>query len=138
MMGDTAGYCDIKKDATTGIGTEINTFLGQTVRVMEFARDGGALVLNPQATAMAMFDKQDIARRFECCEKSDVIMPAGLKDDPIGAIAYMLKVTSRKGGYNNLLKMMVIQTSLHKGKVSDDFLFQKEREEQARKAQEAK
>lgn len=42
---------------------------------------------------------------------------------------YVHKVTTRKGGYNNLLKNMVIQVSLMNGKLTDDFLFQKEREE---------
>lgn len=33
---------------------------------MEFAVDGGALVINAEATGVAMFDKEDIVRKFEC------------------------------------------------------------------------
>jgi len=124
---EVVGYCTIKKTATSGAGTEIDSFLGQDVRVMEFARDGGALVVNNKATAMAMFDKQDIYRSFECSMCGEVICPP--KMSLVEQTLYVGKVMLRKGGYNNILKNMVIQASLMKGKLYDDFLFQMEREE---------
>ena len=124
---DTVGYCTIKKDATTGKGTDIKTFLGADVRVMEFARDGGVLVVNCKATGMAMFDKEDVVRKFECGTYGEYITPPNL--NPLEQMAYMTKLITRKGGFNNLVRSMVIQASLHKGKFTDDFLFQKELEE---------
>lgn len=124
---DIVGYCTIKKDATTGVAQNIKSFLGKDVRVMEFARDGGALVINSEATEMAMFNKEDIIRRFECGTQGEYLTPPNL--DTLQQMAYMTKLMSRKGGFNQIVRAMVIQTSLHKGKYTDDFLFQKEREE---------
>lgn len=121
---DVVGYCTIKKDATTGSGSKIDTFLGKDVRVMEFTPEGDVLVINQEATAMAMFDACDVVRKFKCCLSGDVICPPGL--NLIEQMTYHAKVTMRKGGYNNLLRNMVIQASLHKGEFNDSFLFQQQ------------
>ena len=128
---DIVGYCTIDRNATTGVAKNINSFLGKDLRVMEFAADGGVLVLNPEATELAMFDKKDVYRKFECTICGDVICPPRL--DMMGQMAYTYKVTTRKGGYNPLLKGMVIQASLMKGKFNDSFLFQKQEEEERAK-----
>lgn len=130
---EVVGYCTINRNATTGRGEDLHTFIGKDCRVLEFAKDGGVLVLNQQATSVAMFDKQDVYRKFECGTDGHVICPPNL--NIFEKMAYFTKVTTRKGGYNNLLKNMVIQASLMKGKLNDDFLFQKEREENARQQQ---
>lgn len=135
-MNEIAGYCTIKKDATTGTAQNLDKFLGKDVRVMEFARDGGVLVVSSDATEMAMFDKQDVYRKFECSVSGDVICPPNM--DVMKQMIYTSKVMMRKGGYNQLLKGMVIQASLMKGKFTDDFLFQKEREENERNKREGK
>ncbi len=124
---DVVGYCTINKNATTGKGTNLQSFTGKDCRVMEFDTDGGVLVINSEATEMAMFDKQDVYRKFNCKVCGDVICPPELS--LIEQMMYVSKVTMRKGGYNTLLKHMVIEVSLMKGKVTDDFLFQKERED---------
>lgn len=128
---EVMGYCTINKNATTGMGIYLETFIGKDCRVMEFANDGGVLVVNSQASAMATFEKQDVYRKFECSVWGDVICPPKLNF--VERMMYMAKVTTRKGGYNLLLKNMVIQASLMKGKFNDDFLFQKEREENLEK-----
>lgn len=121
---ETVGYATIRKEATTGVGPEINSFLGQDVRVMEFAEDGGVLVINREATAMAMFEKQDVYRSFKCTVQGDYICPPGL--DFLQQMEYSARCTLRKGGYNPTLKAMVIQASLMKGKFTDSFLWAKQ------------
>jgi len=128
MIGDTVGYCVINKNATTCIAKTPKSFLGDTCRVMEFAEDGGALVLNRQGTELAMFDKCDIGAKFECCEKGDVIMDPKLKEDFLGQMMYMNKAMSRKGGYNYMVKQIVIASSLHKGEFNDKVLWAVENE----------
>jgi hypothetical protein len=124
---EVTGYCTISKNATTGRGENLQSFIGKDCRVFEFSTDGGVLVVNSEATGVAMFDKEDVVRKFECRVVGDVLCPPQL--NVVEQMVYVAKVTMRKGGYNNLLKNMVIQASLAKGKLSDDFLFQKEREE---------
>lgn len=125
---DIVGYCTIKKDATTCKGAEKpEQFLGKDCAVMEFDREGGVLCLNPDGTALAMFDKEDVIRKFECTIMGEYVMPPKL--DMIQQMAYMTKLTSRKGGYNNIVRGMVIQYGLMEGVYNDNFLFQKEREE---------
>lgn len=121
---DTVGYCTIKSDATTGISPDVKSFLGRDCRVIEFTSDGGVLVLNNEATAIGMFDKEDVIRQFKCKTIGDVIIPPDL--DLVDGIIYVGKVTSRKGGYVPLLRNMVIEASLMKGVLTDGFLFQKQ------------
>jgi hypothetical protein len=118
-----AGYAHIDKNATTCNGaTEPKEFTGHTCTVIEFDSEGGALVLNPQGTAMAMFDKKDIYRKFECGREGNIITPPNL--DELSKMFYVAKCMNRKGGYNNLLSQMVIEASLMKGKFTDNFLWQ--------------
>ena len=119
---DVVGYCLIKKDATTGAAKNIDKFIGHRVRVMEFASDGGVLVISSDASEMAMFDACDVLRKFECTDDGNFIMPPKL--DIICQMAYRVKAMSRKGGYVPLLREMVIQASLHKGEFNDGFLWQ--------------
>lgn len=129
-MTDLVGYCVIKKDATTGNGMEPESFLGKTVRVMEFARDGGVLVVNNAATAMCMFDKEDIARSFstihsfKCGQVGDVVTPPGL--NALEQMMYAAKAMARKGGYNHIVREMVIASSLHRGEFCDSVLWAKQ------------
>jgi len=120
---DIVGFAHIDKNATTCKGAKNpNEFIGQTCAVLEFDSEGGVLCLNPQGTALAMFDKQDIYRSFECTMQSDVVCPP--KQDMLSNMAYVTKCMMRKGGYNKLLSRMVIESSLIKGKFTDTFLWQ--------------
>lgn len=122
---DIVGFVDIKRDATTCKGAENpDEFIGKTCPVMEFDSEGGALVLNPKGTALAMFDKQDIYRSFKCGYTNGVVTPPNL--DMMEQMMYVAKAQSRKGGYNALLSNMVIQTSLMKGEFHDSMLWAKQ------------
>lgn len=120
------GFCTIKKDAKSGSGTEnLEWFLGKDCAVMEFSEhDGSVLVMDWDGRGLAMFDKEDVQRKFECRMSGDVIYPPKL--NLTEQMTYFSKVINRKGGYNKLLKNMVIQASLLKGEFYDDFLFQKQ------------
>lgn len=66
-MNDIVGFVHINKNATTCKGAKNpSEFIGQTCPVMEFGVDDCVLVLNPQSTALAMFDKEDVYRSFKC------------------------------------------------------------------------
>lgn len=127
-MNEVVGYCTIRKNATTCAGTNHpEKYIGKDCRVMEFASDGRVLVLDREATGLAMFDKEDVLRKFECRELGEFIFPPEL--NVIEQHVHMARLTERKGGWSHILKGMVIQYGLMKGKYNDDFLFQVEREE---------
>lgn len=122
---EVVGYAIIKPTAQTGVSAvDIDLFRGKTCRVLEFAKDGGVLVIDRQATGIAMFDKCDVFKHFKCVEECNVVCPPDLEFHQ--RMFYISKCMNRKGGYNNLLKQMVIQISLHKGKFTDNFLWQKQ------------
>lgn len=122
-MNDIMGFAHIKKDATTCKGAKNpSEFLGQICAVIEFGVDDCVLVLNPQGNALAMFDKEDVFRSFKCIVSGNIICPPN--QNSLDTILYVGKCIERKGGYNNLLKNMVIHASLVKGKFNDSFLWQ--------------
>lgn len=122
---ELVGYAEIKKDATTGMSAiPLDLFKGNIVRVYEFAHDGGVLVLDAKATGLATFDACDVVRKFECSEVGEYLIPPGLHF--LEQHLYVAKLMSRKGGWNSLLRQMLIRASLHKGKFNDTFLFQKQ------------
>ena len=138
MFGDLVGYAVIKKDATTGVSpVPISNFTTpHGVRVLEFATDGGVLVVDAEGSGLCMFDKCDVITSFKCSVENDVIIPPDITDF-MQKMLYVTKVNMRKGGYSNILKRMVIAASLHKGEFNDSFLWAKEKEEQQRREQNA-
>lgn len=119
---DIVGFVHIAKNAKTCKGAKHpEDFIGQICAVMEFDRDGGAMVFNPKGTALAMFEKTDFYRSFKCGYKDGIVLPPGLNF--LEGLIYMHKCTCRKGGYNNIVCNMVIQASLMKGKFEDGFLW---------------
>lgn len=132
MLGDVVGYCMIKSGSTTGISAgKISNFEGKPIRVLEFAFDGGVMVVNPEGDAIGTFDKCDITHSFKCEIYSQVVCPPDLPTTD--KVIYVAKRLNRKGGYGELIKQMVVRLSLMKGKVEDDFLFQKQAEDESRK-----
>ena len=126
-MSNIVGFVTISKTATTCKGAENpSEFIGETCAVMEFGVDGCVLVLNPKSTALAMFDKEDIASSFKCSIFDGIVTPPNL--DFTQQMMYISKARNRKGGYNNLLSNMVIQASLSKGVFYDSFLWAKQDE----------
>ncbi len=124
-MDKILGFAYINKNATTCSGAlNPNEFIGQTCAVMEFGVDDCVLVLNPQGTALASFDKEDVQRSFKCGYSLGIVTPPDL--DILNQMLYVTKAEQRKGGYNNLVRNMVIAASLSKGEFSDSFLWQKQ------------
>lgn len=122
-MNDIVGFVHINKNATTCKGAKNpNEFIGETCAVMEFDSDGGVLCLNPQGTALAMFDKQDVYRSFKCGYSNRIVTPPNL--GMLEQMMYVAKAQQRKGGYNWLVRNMVIEASLMKGQFTDNFLWQ--------------
>ena len=121
-MNQIVGFAHINKNATTCKGAKNpNEFIGQTCAVMEFGVDDCVLVLNPQSTALAMFDKEDVYRSFKCGFSNGIVTPPDL--DMLNQMMYVTKAQMRKGGYNSLVCNMVIEASLMKGQFSDSFLW---------------
>ena len=124
-MNNIVGFVHIDKNATTCKGAENpNEFIGQTCAVMEFGVDGCVMVLNPQSTALAMFDKEDVYRSFKCGYSNGIVTPPFL--DMMNQMIYVVKAQQRKGGYNRIVRNMVIEASLMKGKFTDGFLWAKQ------------
>lgn len=124
-MNTIVGFVHIDKVATTCKGAKNpNEFIGKTCAVMEFGFDDCVLVLNPQGTALAMFDKEDVLRSFKCGYSNGIVTPPDL--DMMNQMMYVVKAQQRKGGYNDLLRNMVIEASLMKGKFHDSFLWAKQ------------
>lgn len=121
-MNDIVGFVHINKNATTCKGAKNpNEFIGQTCAVMEFDSEGGVLCLNPQGTALAMFDKEDVYRSMKCGYSNGIVTPPNL--EMLDQMMYVAKAQQRKGGYNGLVRNMVIEASLMKGKFHDSFLW---------------
>lgn len=119
---DVVGYAEIKKDAITGRSPiSLDNFIGKPCRVMEFNKEGDVLLIDSKSTGLATFDACDVYRKFECKVIGDVLTPPEM--NMVEQMIYVTKVQTRKGGYNNLLKQMVIQASLLKGKFTDNVLF---------------
>lgn len=124
-MDKIVGFAHINKNATTCSGAlNPDEFKGQTCAVMEFGVDDCVLVLNPQSTALATFDKEDVQRSFKCGFFGEVVTPPNL--ELIEQMNYIASVKNRKGGYSNLLRAMVIAASLSKGEFYDGFLWEKQ------------
>lgn len=122
-----SGFALIKQDASSGVSAvDIEKFRGEIVQVLEFAKDGGVMCIDEECTGIATFDACDVKSSFECRCIGDYILPIGL--DPIEEHIYMAKVMRRKGGYNKLLRHLVIASSLHSGKFNDHVLFSREGE----------
>ncbi len=122
---DIVGYALIKKDAKTGVSAiPIEKFTTQAVRVMEFGHDGCVMVVDPQATGIAIFDKEDVVKSFRCTVLGHFICPPDL--NVVDQMIYTAKAGSRKGGYNELVAQLVIGASIHKGEFNDSLLWQKQ------------
>jgi hypothetical protein len=123
-MDKIVGFVHINKNATTCKGAmNPSEFINKTCAVMEFGVDDSVLVLNPEGTALAMFDKEDVYRGFKCGYSSGVVTPPNL--DTISQMMYVLKAKQRKGGYNILVRNIVIESSLMKGEFNDKVLWSK-------------
>jgi hypothetical protein len=125
-MNDIVGYVMVDKNADITAAVPSSTFKHRPMRVLEFGRDGdnGALIINSEATGIAMIEPEDIVASFKCSQEGDVICPPDLST--LEKMAYVMKATSRKGGYNYLVGQLVIAASLHSKKFNDSILWAKQ------------
>lgn len=121
-MNEIIGYVQLSPVCNTGMSPlEMSNFADCICRVLEFNREGGVLVVSPDGDGLGMFDKEDIVSSFRCSTMGQVICPPDL--DEIRKMEYYYKASSRKGGYNNTIKDIVIALSLSKNTFTDSFLF---------------
>jgi hypothetical protein len=120
---ETAGYAIIKEGAKGISAIDIESFVGR-VRVLEFADDGGVLVIDNKSTGIAMFEPKDVVSSFKCTMNGEVVCPPGL--DILSRMVYATRATLRKGGYNHIVRELVIASSLHRGEFSDHVLWAKQ------------
>lgn len=122
---EVVGYALIDTKAKDVISPiSLDNFKGEIVRVLEFAIDGGVLVIDDKGTGLAMFDKEDVIRSFRCGQVGEVVTPPDL--DMIAQMSYVSKATNRKGGYNRIVRKLVIACSIHKNEFCDTVLWQKQ------------
>lgn len=125
MIGDIKGYCTLKSiNTVTGYAFNPEELLkAPFLRIFDIAvNNDGFMVLNPQGTALAVVDMPDVDRYFLCDDVAGVLIPKGLYF--MQQLVEVAKRQSRKGGYNEIIRRMVIGASLHAGKFNDDFLFE--------------
>lgn len=131
---DIKGYCTIKESAEGRYVADVKKWKEALYcRVMDYNIDGDVLALLPDGKTMGMFNKNEVESFFPCVVFGNVLCPPDA--DFAVQMVYYHKVISRKGGYNDLLKRMVILASLRKGKLDDEFLFSIERMEQQQQHQ---
>lgn len=130
---DLKGYAQIKKgEFPHHCMGPVEAYWEHPVRVMDWGVDGSALVITAAGNAMGDFPPEAVLRSFRCSERGHILLPQGL--DVLGEMTYTGRCLSRKGGYNQMVRHMVIAASLARGAFTDDFLWQVEREERAREA----
>lgn len=138
MIGDIKGYCKLKSTEHCFIGynrdadpkgyEDIKAELMRApyVRITDIAVDGsGFLCIEPKGRALVdVRSMDDVERWFECRVRGEVVLPK--MDDEAELMVEMGKRLCRKGGYNRILKGMVILNSLRVGEFNDDFLFERQ------------
>lgn len=118
------GFCILKSTQTVrGYAGDVADLLNTPLVIFDVAVNGdGFLVFNKQMTALADVRMPDVDRHFLCEIVCGVVIPPNLPLEQ--KMAEVAKRQLRKGGYNNIIKNMVIAGSLAKGKFDDRFLFE--------------
>ncbi len=120
---EVRGYALIKNAPATCVSPlPADSFAGKVVRVIEFAEDGGVMVVDNEAKGLATFDKVDVRSSFRCSLHEHYVCPPG--GSLIDNIAYAMRCITRVGGYNRTVTEMVIAASLARGKFTDGFLWE--------------
>jgi hypothetical protein len=124
------GYAEIKAGAAAHhMMGNMEDYTVQPVRVLDWARGGGALVVTPDGNAMADFPAEAIARSFRCGERGYILLPPDLS--PLDEMIYIGRCSARTGGYDRTLRNMVVLASLAKGRFEDGFLWAMEKAERS-------
>lgn len=142
MVGDLKGYCLLKslddvfiaydKDSNPEVYEDIKKRVSESpLRIMDIGvNNSGFLCIEPLARCLVDIRSMDsVSSHFFCESQGDVLLPPGL--DIIKKSAEFIKRMSRKGGYGDIVRKMVIFNSLRVGKFDDEFLFSKEKYERS-------
>ena len=135
MFGEVVGYCKLKSTEHCFIGynkeedpegykdIEEGLLKALFIPVIDIGLDSNSLLcVEPKGRAIVdVRSLDDVASWFECREIGDVLLPKS--DNEVVLMGQMVMRIGRKGGYNRLLKNMVILNSLRKGEFDDRFLF---------------
>lgn len=125
MIGDIKGYCLLKSsldcDIIMGTKADWENKICSAMELNDVTQS--ALLIDSSGTQMGMFEYKHIERMFKCDVVNGVIIPP-TKDLMKGFFEASVR-QSRKGGYNDIVKRMVIAASLHRQEFNDDFLFEK-------------
>ena len=123
MTGEVQGYVILKEDCPSFISPGKISSYQPYCRALEINEHGALLIAN-DALSVGTVDAEDIRRSVRLEIFNGVACPPDL--DTVAKMAYALKATSRKGGYNDLVRQMIIMASLHKGEFCDSLLWQKQ------------
>lgn len=97
------------------------------IRIIDIGvEDSGYLCVPPDASCLVdVRDKASVRNIFFCDEEGDILIPPGI-DDMVKRMVEFTKRSMRQGGYDRIVRNMVIAASLQKGEFYDDFLFKNE------------
>jgi hypothetical protein len=119
------GYSkDIDPDGYTAIENYLKKALFLPIQDVAVDNSGFLILVNAENIPQCLVDVRDmsdVARYFFCEEVCGIVCPPNLTE--LQKIGFRMSRLTRKGGYNNLIRNMVIAASLHKGEFTDDFLF---------------
>lgn len=138
MIGDIKGFCKLCSLDNVFIGfnqqadpktyAEIQKDLREALflRVIDIGVDNSGLLLldNKNRCIVDVRDMKSVAAFFRCGMIGDVVLPPDLS--LMAQMAEYTRRITRKGGYNYLVRNMVIMNSLSKNSFDDRFLFQKQ------------
>lgn len=85
--------------------------------------NSGLLLIEPKGACLVdCQNMKDIRSWFRCDEIGDILLPPGLTE---AQQLYEVSIRyNRPGGYNQIIRSLVIAASLQSGKFNDKFLFQ--------------
>lgn len=85
--------------------------------------NSGLLLIEPKGACIVdCQDMKDIRAWFQCDEVGDILLPPGLSE--MQQLEECSIRYNRPGGYNQIIRSLVIASSLQSGEFDDKFLFQ--------------
>ena len=134
MLGGIKGYCSLKslegvfigydRNANPNVYAEIERLLLEApfLRIVDIGCDGSLLVVDPTGICICdIRERTSVMSMFECEDFGGVLLPPGLSF--LEKMVESEKRIGRAGGYSDTVRKMVVMVSLHKGKLTDEFLF---------------
>jgi hypothetical protein len=122
---DPQGYAILKPsaDCTMAVGEPQNWLNPKAIHIAMELNDRSQSALLINGAEMGMFEYSDLQHYFRCDRQGEILLPPGL--DMFEQMLYASLATQRNGGYNEIVKKMVIMASFHKNEFNDNFIWQK-------------